>query len=211
MSTLIRTTSSWLDGSQRKALTKVAYSASLRISGIASAAVVVARPRPAGDLAEGIQLVVVIGVRVLHRHPGAELEVLAHGLAERLVVWQAGFVERLQIELNEPLPLLVGDLQVAVHVDHVLEAELAREAIGAAKRLGREPRQVVDVSRSAFCEQPLQYRIGEDLVIEQLLEAVKRLVAAGMLEQRGHRLNIPTWRLGLGALANGAGVGELRA
>jgi hypothetical protein len=39
------------------------------ISGIASGRRVVARPRPAGDLAERVQLVVGLGVRVLHRYP----------------------------------------------------------------------------------------------------------------------------------------------
>src|SRR5215211_170849 len=61
---------------------KVACSASLSIAGITSALLVVARPCPARYLAERVQLVVAVGVRVLHRHPRAELDVLAHGLAK---------------------------------------------------------------------------------------------------------------------------------
>lgn len=79
---------------------------------------------------------------------------------------------------------LVRDLQVAVHVDDVLKTELAAEAIGAAERLGGEPGQVVDVGGNALGEQSLQHRIGESLVVEQLLEAVQSLVAAGVLKER---------------------------
>jgi hypothetical protein len=70
-----------------------------------------------------------LGVGVLLRNPRAELEVGAHRLAESLVVGQAGLVECLHVERDEPLPLLVGDLQVAVRLDQVIEAKLANEAV----------------------------------------------------------------------------------
>jgi hypothetical protein len=76
--------------------------------------------------------------RVLLGDARAELDVRAHRLAERLVVGQSCLVERLQVEGDESLSLLVGDLEVVVHVDDVLEAKLAREAVGSAERFGRE-------------------------------------------------------------------------
>jgi len=57
------------------------------------------------DLAERVQLVVGGRVGVLHRDPGAELDVLADGGAERLVVGQSRLVQRRQVELDEALAL----------------------------------------------------------------------------------------------------------
>jgi len=45
---------------------------------------------------------------------------------------------------------LLGDLEMAVHVDQMLEAELAREAVGSAEGFGGEPGQVLDVRACAF-------------------------------------------------------------
>jgi hypothetical protein len=103
---------------------------------------------------------------------GAELDVLADCLAEGLVVGQRGLIQRLQVQRHKPPALLVGDLQVAVHVDDVLEAKPAGEAVRAPERLGHEPRQAIDVGRHALGEQRLQYRVGEGLGVEQLLEAM---------------------------------------
>jgi hypothetical protein len=65
---------------------------------------------------------------------------------------KAGLVEPLHVEGDESLPLLVCDLQVTVHVDDVLGAKFAREAVGPAERLGREPGQVLDMVRSPLRE-----------------------------------------------------------
>jgi hypothetical protein len=46
-----------------------------------------------------------------------------------------------------------------VHIDEVVEALLAREAVRATERLSREPGQVLDVVRLALPEQ----RLGENL------------------------------------------------
>jgi len=86
---------------------------------------VVAGPCPARYLAELVQLVVAVGVRVLHRHPGAELDVLAHGLAKLRLGGHLSCVPRRHVELDEPLALLLGDPQAAVNRDEVPEAELA--------------------------------------------------------------------------------------
>jgi hypothetical protein len=128
-----------------------------------------------------VQLLLRLGGRVLLRHPGAELDVLADRLAERRVAGQPGLVHRRQVERHEPLPLLIGDVQVPVHVDEVPEAELAGEAVGAAERLSGEPGQVVDVGGHPLAEQRPEHRVGERLVVEELLEAVQYLITAGVL------------------------------
>src|SRR5215211_1516573 len=104
---------------------KVACSASLSIAGIASALMVVAGPCPARYLAELVQLVVAVGVRVLHRHPGAELDVLAHGLAKLRLGGHLGCVPARQVELDAPLALLPDDTQAAVNREEGPEAGLA--------------------------------------------------------------------------------------
>ena len=68
----------------------------------------------------------------------------------------------------------------------MLKAEFAGESVGSAERFRREPRQVVDVMRTPFGEQRFQDRVRENLRVEQLLEAVKRLVSARMLVQASH-------------------------
>jgi len=47
---------------------------------------------------------------------------------------------------------------------------------------------MVEVIRSTFREHGLQHRIGEDLRVEQLLEAVQRLLSAGVLVETRHAL-----------------------
>jgi hypothetical protein len=89
--------------------------------------------------------------------------VRANRFAERRVFGQTGLAERLQVERDESLALLVGDPEAAVHIDEVVEAQLAREAVRAAERLSREPGQVLDVVRLPLPEQRLEQRIGENL------------------------------------------------
>ena len=124
--------------------------------------------------------------RVLLRHPGAELDVLANRFTERLVVRQAGLVEGLQVRGDEPLPLLVGDVEVPVHIDDVPEAELAGEAVRTAEGLGREPGQMIHVGRDARREQRLQHRVGEGLGVEQLLQPMQPVIPVGVLVERLH-------------------------
>jgi arginase len=61
-----------------------------------------------------------------------------HSLTERRVVGKISLVECLRVQLCEALPFLLGDLEVAVHVDEMLEAQLAREAVGSAEGLAGE-------------------------------------------------------------------------
>ena len=81
-----------------------------------------------GDGADGVEVGVGFGPRVLLGDLGAELDVGADRLAEWVVVGEAGFVERLEVEGDEAVALLVCDLEMAVHVDDVLEAERFGEA-----------------------------------------------------------------------------------
>ena len=81
-------------------------------------------------------------------------------------------------------------LETAVHGDEVGEAEVGREAVGTAERLGRERRQVVYVLGPSVAEQRLQERVDEDAVVERLLEPVHCLLTACVLEQRRHRSTI---------------------
>ncbi len=118
----------------------------------------------------------------------AELDMRAHRLSEWFVVGQARLVEGFRIERDESLSLFVRDLQVAVHIDDVLETKFAREAVGSAERFGREPRQVVDVMRSPLREQGLQHWVGKSFRVEDLLQAVQRLVASAMFVQTLHPL-----------------------
>src|SRR5277367_4961077 len=87
-------------------------------------------PVPDRDLADGVQLGVGFRAGVLLGHPGAKLDVVADRFAERLFGGQPGLVEGLQVRRDEPLSLLIGDVEMPVHVDDVLEAELAAEAVG---------------------------------------------------------------------------------
>src|SRR5262245_23224387 len=106
----------------------------------------------------------------------------AYGLSESLVLRKTGGVDRLQVERHEPLALLIGDLQMSVDIDDVLKAQFAGESVGPSERFCGEPGQVVDMMRSPLGEHCAQDRIGEDLRVEQLFEAMQRLFPAGMLE-----------------------------
>jgi hypothetical protein len=55
------------------------------------------------------------------------------------------FVQGFQIESHESLLLLIGDLEVAMDVNDVLESELASESVRPTERLRREPTQTVNV------------------------------------------------------------------
>src|SRR5262249_36565967 len=64
--------------------------------------------------------------RVLRSNSRPELDAGADGIAEWLVLAQSGLAERLHVQRHEPLPALVADLEVTMHDDEVLEAQLAR-------------------------------------------------------------------------------------
>ena len=109
----------------------------------------------------------------------------AHRIPERFVGRQACFVDRFQVKGHEPLTLFVGDLPVPVHIDDVLEAELLGETIRAAD--DSAVNQVRWSTWVALAEElRLEHRVREDLVVEDLLGAMKCRIASGMLIQRLH-------------------------
>jgi hypothetical protein len=114
--------------------------------------------------------------------------VFADGGSEVAIGWHADVVHRRQVELDEPLPLRLSDLETAVHGDQVGKAELACERVRAAERLGGEHRQMVDMLRLPCPEQRLQQRVAQHAGVEHVLEAMDRLDPTSELEQRGHRV-----------------------
>jgi len=80
-----------------------------------------------------VKLFVRLRPRVLLGDSRAELEVRAHCLPERIVAGQARLIERLQVAGDEALALLVGDLQMAMNVDDVLEARPLSETVGTTE------------------------------------------------------------------------------
>ncbi len=116
----------------------------------------------------------------------------ADGLAECQVAGQADGVQSDHVQLDEPLALLLGDVQVAVDCDEVREAaKLPGETIRPAEGLGRECRQVIDVLWLACAEERLEERVGQDTAVEGVLETVQRLLATGVLVKRRHWPRIP--------------------
>jgi hypothetical protein len=95
-------------------------------------------------------------MRVLDRDLRAELDMRADGIAKFHIIGQVGGGERGQVQLDESPPLLLSDMEIAVHADEMSEPELARKAVGAAKRLDSECGQVVDVLRFAEFEEWLE-------------------------------------------------------
>lgn len=138
-------------------------------------------PVPARDMTDRMQFGIRPRAGVLLCDPCSELDMLAHGPPKRFIAGHSGFVQRLQVDLDEPLALFVGDLQVAVYVDDVPKAKLLCETRWAAERLGRKPGQMIDVSRYAVCEEVLEDRVGERLGVKELLEPMQALIAASML------------------------------
>jgi hypothetical protein len=92
---------------------------------------------------------VVFSPRVLLCDPGAELDMGMHRLPEWLVLWKTRLIERFHVQRDEAFPLLVGDLEVAVHVDDVLETKLARETVRPTERLGGVAVQSAECERLA--------------------------------------------------------------
>jgi hypothetical protein len=120
-------------------------------------------------------------LRVFLGNVSAKIDVRVQCLPKRRIIGQTRLVGRLHVEGHEPVPLLIRDLEVAVHVDDVLKAKLAREAVGPAEGLRCEPGQMFDMMGLPFREQDLQYGIRENLGVEQFLKAVQCILSARVL------------------------------
>ena len=70
----------------------------------------VAGPGPARDLTQRVEVGIRRGVRVLHGHAAAELDVFAHGGSEVGLSGDADLVEGPKVEVDEALALRFADL-----------------------------------------------------------------------------------------------------
>lgn len=123
-----------------------------------------------------MQLIVGFRMGVLHGHMRAELDVRAQCFPERRIAGQPGCIRGGHVQLHEPLPLLLSDLQAPVHLDQMGEAQLAGEAVRASERLRLERAQVVDVLRASRTEQRLEQRIGEHAGVEDIDEVMQAVL-----------------------------------
>jgi hypothetical protein len=139
-----------------------------------------------------VEIVVGLSVGVLQRDLGTELDVLEHRGAEVRIVGDPDFVEGTGVELDEPFPLLLGDVEPAVDVDQVLEPELPAEAVGATERLGGEGREMVHVLGLAGTEKRLEHVVCKHEGIEVIFQAVQAILTARELVHRGHQPNLHT-------------------
>ena len=144
-------------------------------------------PGPPRNLSQWMKLVVGFRMGVLHRGLEPNSIVGSDGRTELVVGGKVRCVERSHVELDEPLPLLLGDPKVSVDVDEMCEAELSGEAVGAAEGLGGEGGEVVDVFRLACPEERPEEGILEDAAVEGVLEAVQRRLAANEFVERRRR------------------------
>jgi hypothetical protein len=131
-------------------------------------------------------------MRVLHRHLRPEFHVLAHGFAEVRIGGHGRGVEGGQVQLDEPLTLLFGDMETSVHIDEMLEAQLPAETVRTSEGLGRECSEVVDVLRLATAEKGTEDRIGQDTSVEAVLQSVQALVATRVLVEGRHHPRLPS-------------------
>jgi hypothetical protein len=154
----------------------------------------IAGPSPSGDLAQGMEFIIVLGMGVLHGNLRTEFDVRSDRLAEITVVGKVGGVERRHIELDESCPLLLGDLKVSVDGNEMGEAELSGESIGTAEGFGREGGEVIDVLRFSRPEEWLEQGIPEDAAVEGVLQAMQRLLATGEFVKRRHTSMVLTDR-----------------
>lgn len=146
-------------------------------------------PLPLRDSAQRVEIVVGAGVRVLHRDVRPELHVGAQRLPERRVAGKLSSVGGGQVQRDEPLSLLLGDLQTAVHLDQVRETtHRAGELVRPAERLTVEGGQLVDVLGPAGSEQRLEERVGEHAGVEGVDESAQPRLAAGVLVQALHQM-----------------------
>jgi hypothetical protein len=128
-----------------------------------------------------VELVVGRGVRILHGHLRAELQMGSDRFSKRFVFGHVCCIEGRQVQVDESAALLLGDRQPAVDIDEMGESELSGEPVGAAERLCGERGEVVDVVGLAGTEERLEKRVGQYALVEERLEMVKGILASGVL------------------------------
>jgi hypothetical protein len=96
-------------------------------------------------------------VRVLHGHLRAELDVFPKRLSEGRVAWQFRCVSSGHVQVDESLPLLFGDLQMAMNCNNAVEAaQLSGVSILTAEDFNFERSQMIDVVRLSLSKQGLK-------------------------------------------------------
>jgi hypothetical protein len=90
-----------------------------------------------------VEIGVSLCVRVPHRDLGAELDMAREQRPESGVACHADLIQCAEVQLDASSALRLGDVQSPVDLDQVLEAQLAAGPIRAARRLGRERREMV--------------------------------------------------------------------
>lgn len=130
----------------------------------------------------------VLGLRmgILHCNLRTELDVGLDRFSELCIIGKVRRVERCHVELDEPLPLFLGDLKVPMNIDEMCEAELSGEAIWATKGFNSEGGEVIDMFRLSGPEERLEQRIFEDAAVERALEAMQRLLPTCEFVERRH-------------------------
>jgi hypothetical protein len=101
--------------------------------GCAQQSRLVPRLGPSRDRPQWVQIGVGRRVRVLHRHAGAEFDMLADSLAKRFVARHAGRVQCRRVELDEARPPIFSNMEAAVHGDQMGEPEFPAEPVRPAK------------------------------------------------------------------------------
>src|SRR5215472_18151782 len=137
--------------------------------GCAQQSRLVPRPGPFRDRPQWVQLGVGRRVRVLHRHAGAEFDMLADSLAKRFVARHAGLIQGRHVELDEACPLLFSNMEAAVYGDQMGEPELPAEPVRPAKRLRRKRCKMINMLGLTVPKQRFQQRVCEDARIEHAL------------------------------------------
>jgi len=109
-------------------------------------------------------------------------------IAKELIIRQICFVERFEVEIHEPLFLPIGDPEVTMDVNDVLESEFTSESVGATEGFRREPSEMVDVCWHSLCEKLAKNGISENVVVEDLFDAMQCAISTCMLVNSLHQL-----------------------
>jgi hypothetical protein len=131
-----------------------------------------------------VKLVVGGGVRVLGGDMGSELDVFHDGVSEAIVGGHVGIVERRPVKIHEALSLFLGDAEMSVNVDQILETDFLAEVVGSTEGFCGECREVVDVLGLACTKEGLKQRVSQDTHVEGVLETVDRLNPTCVFEHR---------------------------
>jgi hypothetical protein len=126
-----------------------------------------------------MELLVRLGKGALHGHLRTELHMRSDGLAKCLIVGHASGIKGCHLQLDEPLTLFLGDLQVPVVIDEMRESsQLAGEAIRPTERFACKRGQAIDMLGLASAVERLKERVNENAAVESVLKTMERFLAS---------------------------------